>query len=878
MLVDELVEEKYKKILFKPKPDSSACELPMPSSSSMNHQIHGPNSSAFAAAAAAAAAAASGFNASSIYPFMLANHHRASLLNEFHQQQSIAGAANSAGAVDFNSLYLAPLAASLAAANGGNSNSTRASNQQISSGSSNGHLNNTNQLAAAAALLYNQTAMHQFIMRGNSSGAGNSSGGNSTNMTGLMGDNQDLWNQHLAAAFSNAYGLNNSLIQQQAGSKTNGKLGNNSSSSLSSASSTPGIQSGKDEYIMSNTFTAAKNGKENNSNGSSTNPSNNSNSSFSSSSSQSFQPGAPVSASPQINNSIASIIGAAEDLSAKNKSNTQFADALAAAAMLIKSSNPGQLLSHHGGYQAVGFSRKEVKHKAMKQKEPKHTIGKQEGKLNKQKQFKHDSGSHEHHQLMHKSKLCTQDMPLNLIKTESDETDSLTMGQNSKHSKSDKQARKSKKQKLSADVKQIEPKQEAEENIEDYEHFNQDGELDMNEIDEAEQNGFNNYTNNDSNISLTRSSSSHSNTNENTTSGSNKRRRPDLSQQGVLISPNGKKRVQCHVCMKTFCDKGALKIHFSAVHLREMHKCTVHGCNMVFSSRRSRNRHSANPNPKLHMARPHPVSHRYQNTGPIISDEQPSMAGVILAEVEKSVNGTVDDEDEDNDVDDDMEQMNVKQEKNDNIPTNESNKITKPKSPQQNYLEEEDDVGHTYDEEDDNEMAYSRTDNNGNMSEHDEQEGNYLNNSGSNIHEDSMNQNNLLNNYIASASKRKSTQPMRIMSQLGAKAKANAITNDDKLLASNLANKTVTEQRNFDEQNDNEEEEGDDEMENESNDESSHLINEVGLGKKIKNSSLPSSASLSPNSTLSNRSISPVSLKNKDEKMVNILNYLQIKI
>ena len=69
----------------------------------------------------------------------------------------------------------------------------------------------------------------------------------------------------------------------------------------------------------------------------------------------------------------------------------------------------------------------------------------------------------------------------------------------------------------------------------------------------------------------------------------------------AFVSPStGKKRVQCNVCMKTFCDKGALKIHFSAVHLREMHKCTVSGCNMMFSSRRSRNRHSANPNPKLH--------------------------------------------------------------------------------------------------------------------------------------------------------------------------------------------------------------------------------------------------------------------------------------
>uniref|UniRef100_A0A1I8AZV9 C2H2-type domain-containing protein n=1 Tax=Meloidogyne hapla TaxID=6305 RepID=A0A1I8AZV9_MELHA len=45
-----------------------------------------------------------------------------------------------------------------------------------------------------------------------------------------------------------------------------------------------------------------------------------------------------------------------------------------------------------------------------------------------------------------------------------------------------------------------------------------------------------------------------------------------------------KKRVLCQKCSKTFCDKGALKIHNSAVHLKEMH----------------RNRHSSNPNPKLH--------------------------------------------------------------------------------------------------------------------------------------------------------------------------------------------------------------------------------------------------------------------------------------
>ncbi|XP_022242084.1 zinc finger protein basonuclin-2-like isoform X1 [Limulus polyphemus] len=80
-----------------------------------------------------------------------------------------------------------------------------------------------------------------------------------------------------------------------------------------------------------------------------------------------------------------------------------------------------------------------------------------------------------------------------------------------------------------------------------------------------------------------------------------KRRWNPLVLSNLNTNPaTGKKRVQCHVCLKTFCDKGALKIHFSAVHLREMHKCTVEGCSMMFSSRRSRNRHSANPNPKLH--------------------------------------------------------------------------------------------------------------------------------------------------------------------------------------------------------------------------------------------------------------------------------------
>ncbi|KAM9330059.1 zinc finger protein basonuclin-2 [Gastrophryne carolinensis] len=62
-----------------------------------------------------------------------------------------------------------------------------------------------------------------------------------------------------------------------------------------------------------------------------------------------------------------------------------------------------------------------------------------------------------------------------------------------------------------------------------------------------------------------------------------------------------KGRVFCNACGKTFYDKGTLKIHYNAVHLKIKHRCTIEGCNMVFSSLRSRNRHSANPNPRLHM-------------------------------------------------------------------------------------------------------------------------------------------------------------------------------------------------------------------------------------------------------------------------------------
>ncbi|GMT11576.1 hypothetical protein PFISCL1PPCAC_2873, partial [Pristionchus fissidentatus] len=65
-----------------------------------------------------------------------------------------------------------------------------------------------------------------------------------------------------------------------------------------------------------------------------------------------------------------------------------------------------------------------------------------------------------------------------------------------------------------------------------------------------------------------------------------------------------KKRVTCDMCGKSYCDKGALKIHTSAVHLKEMQMCTVPGCSKEFTSRRSRNRHSKNKNMKLHTNDP----------------------------------------------------------------------------------------------------------------------------------------------------------------------------------------------------------------------------------------------------------------------------------
>ena len=68
---------------------------------------------------------------------------------------------------------------------------------------------------------------------------------------------------------------------------------------------------------------------------------------------------------------------------------------------------------------------------------------------------------------------------------------------------------------------------------------------------------------------------------------------PTLSMEGNTWKTGP---VQCHICKRMYSNKGTLRVHFKSVHLREMHRCTVPGCDMMFTSVRSRNRHSQNPN------------------------------------------------------------------------------------------------------------------------------------------------------------------------------------------------------------------------------------------------------------------------------------------
>ena len=599
----------------KPRKQHQHESHPMPGSQ-LNNQ--NPAMAAATATAAAIAAAAAGYQAG-FNPFMFANQASTA------QQQSAAAMAHLAQSLaggDFNSLYLAPFAASLAAAN-----------------------NRSAQNAAAA--LYNQSLMRN-------------------------GSNEDaLWAQHqFAAAAAAAYALP-SLVGAQHPKPSK------------HASPSPAL-------IKDESFSASKTNKEN----SSANPIPFSSSPLSMASIigedlKPLKPPAP-SAHNQIADALALLIKSNGSAASINRSSS--ANSIASSSTNSTSNSYSMQQQPHAGLKQEPKSKKLSHHHHQQHVNNKEARLKQEpalpapkssnpsaelGLVSPLSSSSNSSSNQKMFQQQQQQQLATSERvespKQQAAKPESQHRkprkpiiqseDSIFVQEQQlpiKQHAAEIVARaetKKKQQRVSA-KKQAKKPAEAKSfstNEDVYQEYPEDDDDDTEETFNDNENLINYSSNNDSNISVARSSSSHSNNNSvmSSTNGgggggtSNKRRRPDLSQQGVLVSPNGKKRVQCHVCMKTFCDKGALKIHFSAVHLREMHKCTVDGCNMVFSSRRSRNRHSANPNPKLHMARPHPVSHRYQNTGPIISDDQPSMAGVILAEVEKSVTGlTGGDEDE----------------------------------------------------------------------------------------------------------------------------------------------------------------------------------------------------------------------------------------
>ena len=72
--------------------------------------------------------------------------------------------------------------------------------------------------------------------------------------------------------------------------------------------------------------------------------------------------------------------------------------------------------------------------------------------------------------------------------------------------------------------------------------------------------------------------------------------------QGGLQGGGGASPITCHICQKVYSNKGTFRAHYKTVHLRLLHKCKVPGCDTSFSSVRSRNRHSQNPNLHRNLA------------------------------------------------------------------------------------------------------------------------------------------------------------------------------------------------------------------------------------------------------------------------------------
>ena len=73
-------------------------------------------------------------------------------------------------------------------------------------------------------------------------------------------------------------------------------------------------------------------------------------------------------------------------------------------------------------------------------------------------------------------------------------------------------------------------------------------------------------------------------------------------EENECPKPDKDGMVKCHVCNQKFRDNLHLKEHFEKLHPKEMFHCTILGCEKIFSTRKSRNRHSQNDNLHRHLS------------------------------------------------------------------------------------------------------------------------------------------------------------------------------------------------------------------------------------------------------------------------------------
>ncbi len=78
----------------------------------------------------------------------------------------------------------------------------------------------------------------------------------------------------------------------------------------------------------------------------------------------------------------------------------------------------------------------------------------------------------------------------------------------------------------------------------------------------------------------------------------------DAHEDEESPQPDPDGSVKCHICKQTFRDNLIMKEHYEKVHPKEMYHCTVSGCDKIFSTRKSRNRHSQNDNLHKHIGTP----------------------------------------------------------------------------------------------------------------------------------------------------------------------------------------------------------------------------------------------------------------------------------